>query len=694
MQSNVSKKKSFKVTVLQAFSVLIVLIVATSTVIFYIGSSKAILRISDRLTAEVAEKIIERTRMYMEMPAIQTRTIAHLVQQRNIADAHSELWKIMWEQLQVLEQVQAIFIGDEQGNYVQVRRIPSLATRLVDRRKEVPEETWWYRDEHYQIIDIKTKAGNYDPRIRPWYKNTPAEEKITWTDVYLIKSTKTPGISPTYPILDENGQKTGAVSISIPLHRLTDFITRQEVTKNGIIFIINSKNEVIAYPDYQRLVVEDQVDQSLRLITVDELEDAWVKEVYFQNERTGENTINVDGKRYIINIMPFPKSFASEWRIAIVIPEGDLLSSINQMVLYTSIVLLFVFAISFILVYVVAGTVTRPITKLAAETTKIRNFALDEVTGVSSNIKEVDTLNNAILSTVKGLQSFKKYVPADIVNQLISLEQEANTGGEHKELTILFSDVEGFTSLSENMSPDELMLHLSDYLSELSNIIANEKGTIDKYIGDAIMAFWGAPIAVPNSPYLACKAALACLKRLDILNAQWKAEGKKPLPTRFGLHTGNTVVGNLGSNRRINYTAVGDSVNLASRLEGANKLYGTHAIISEDTYQHVHTHFHCRLLDIVAVKGRSRGVHIYELLAEKTEALSTQQTAFCKTYEEGIQHYLKQEWQTALDCFHTLHSDYPADKSIALFIHRCQMLSANPEQLPAQWDGTAILTEK
>ncbi len=691
-----SKKKSFKITILQAFSVLIVLTVTISTVIFYIGSSKAILEISDRLNEEVAENIIERTRMYMEMPAIQTQIIANLVQQRNIAEVHTELWKIMWEQIQVLEQVQAIFIGDEQGNYVQVRRIPALATRLIDRRTEKPVETWWYRDKDYQILEKKTKSAKYDPRIRPWYKNTSAKEKITWTDAYLIKSTRTPGISPTYPLLNANGQKTGVVSISIPLHRLTDFITRQKqkVSKNGVIFITNAKRQVIAYPQHQSIVIEDQTNQTLRLITVNELKDTWVKEVYSRHELTGNNTVKFEGKRYLVNLVPFPKNFASQWQIVVIIPEEDLLNSINQMLMYTSIVITIIFFISLISVYIVAGKVTRPITKLAAETTKIRNFELDEVIGVMSNIKEVDMMNNAILSTVRGLQSFKKYVPADLVHQLILLGQEAKTGGEHRELTIFFSDVEGFTSLSEDMPPDELMLHLSDYLSEISNIIAKEKGTIDKYIGDGIMAFWGAPMPVANSPYLACKAALSCLHRLEKLNKCWKAEGKKALHTRFGLHTGNTVVGNLGSNCRMNYTAVGDSVNLASRLEGANKLYGTHIVISEDTYQQVNTEFHCRLLDIVAVKGRTKGVRIYELLAEKNEELSAPQIMFCEVYEKGIQHYLKQDWQAALDCFYLLQIDFPKDKSLALFIHRCKTLFNSTEQLPETWNGTAILTEK
>jgi adenylate cyclase len=692
--SGYPKKKSLRTIILQAFTLLIVITVTTISLIFYTMSSKAIVKMSNRLTGEVTEKIIERTRMYLEIPAVQTQTIANLVQHRDIAEIHQELWRIIWEQLQVLEQVQAIFIGDERGSYVQVRRIPALATRLIDRRRAEPVDEWWYRNRDYQVLEQQTKPATYDPRVRSWYKNTPATKKITWTDVYLIKSTRTPGISPTYPLLDANGRKVGAVSISIPLHRLTDFITQQKVSDNGIVFITNRQNQVIVYPKRQSVVKEDHRSKKLRLITVNELEDTWVKAVYLQHTQTGENTIKIGGKRYLVNLVPFPKDLASQWQIAVIIPEHDLLGSINRMMIYTSMIASVIFLIAFISVYFVTKQVTRPITKLVAETAKIKNFELDEITGVHSDIKEVEMMNQALLSTVRGLQSFKKYVPADLVCQLLKLGREAKLGGENLELTILFSDIEGFTSLSENMQPQELMLHLSDYLSEMTRIITMKQGTIDKYIGDAVMAFWGAPLPVPKAPYLACKAALACQHQIEILNRRWETEGKPPLNTRFGLHTGNTVVGNLGSDERMNYTIIGDSVNLASRLEGTNKLYGTHIIISEDTYRQVAADFHCRLVDIVAVKGRHQAVGLYELLASQSETLPAWQQRFCQIYEQGLQKYFDRDWNAALDCFYFLQTDFPEDKSVALFINRCQSLCANSEQLPEQWNRTFVLTEK
>ena len=689
-----STKRSFKITILQALTALFAVTAVAVLIIFYISASSAVLNISDRLTQEVTDNIIERTRVYLETPAKQTRAVANLIAQRDIAEIHPSLWKMMWEQLQVLPQVQAMFIGDEQGSYVQVRRIPELATRLIDRRVAEPVEQWWYRNEDYSVQRTEVKPAEYDPRIRPWYKNTPADPHITWTDIYLIRSTRTPGISPTYPLLDADGRKMGAVSISIPLHRLADFVTQQRISDNSVVFITNAENEVIAYSDGQQYVVkQDRLSQGLRLVTINELQDKRVSQAYFYYQQMQQDFVRVEGQDYLVKLAPFPQDFASQWQIVVVIPKSDLLGPVHQMMVYTVATFIIIFLIAFAVLYLIAERITHPITQLAVETAKIRNFELDHICGVQSNIREVDMMNNAILSTVKGLQSFKKYVPADLVRQLIQVGHEVNPGGEQRQLTLMFSDVAGFTSLSEYMPPQELMEHLSNYFCEMSLLIAADQGTIDKFIGDAVMAFWGAPLPVPDAPQRACHAALACQHRLRELNARWQAEGKPALRTRFGLHTGETIVGNLGSDYRVNYTAIGDSVNLTSRLEGINKLYGTEIVISAATYQQVANEFHCRLLDIVAVKGRSQGIRIYELLGTKDEVLPDWQQRFCAIYQQGVQHYLGRHWDDALDCFHQLALDFPEDKSVQLFIGRCQTLRAD-NALPVQWDGTAILTEK
>lgn len=212
---------------------------------------------------------------------------------------------------------------------------------------------------------------------------------------------------------------------------------------------------------------------------------------------------------------------------------------------------------------------------------------------------------------IKGI--FSKYVNASVVEQLLRYPPEL--GGVDRELTVLFSDIRGFTSLSESLTPQELVELLNEYLTVMTDIILEEDGTLDKYIGDAIMCFWGAPRVQENHAVLACRAALRQFEALKVINERLP-EGKK-IDVGIGLNSGIMTVGNMGSQGRMNYTIMGDNVNLGSRLEGVNKMYGTNIIISEHTYELVKEYFIIRDLDIIKVKGKDRPVKIYELLAEK-----------------------------------------------------------------------------
>lgn len=215
--------------------------------------------------------------------------------------------------------------------------------------------------------------------------------------------------------------------------------------------------------------------------------------------------------------------------------------------------------------------------------------------------------------------TFSKFVSKEVVNELLANPDLLKLGGEKKEITVFFSDVRGFTTISESLSPENLVTLLNDYLSVMTDIIIEYRGTIDKYMGDAIMAFWGAPIPEKDHAYLACLAALKQVKELAKLQEKWREQNWPKLDIGAGLNTGEAVVGNMGSSRRMDYTVMGDTVNLASRLEGANKTYYTHIIISESTYEKVKDRVVVRELDYIRVKGKLKPVTIYELLDIKNE---------------------------------------------------------------------------
>ncbi len=212
-------------------------------------------------------------------------------------------------------------------------------------------------------------------------------------------------------------------------------------------------------------------------------------------------------------------------------------------------------------------------------------------------------------------QTFSKFVSKSVVDELLKSPEKLKLGGEKKELTVLFSDIRGFTSISEKLSPEELVEHLNVYLQAMTDIVIQSYGTLDKYVGDEIMAFWGAPIPQEEHALLACRAALDMMETLHRMNETWP--DYKKMDIGIGINTGEMVVGNMGSAARMDYTLMGDNVNLGARLEGTNKVYRTNIIISENTYAHVKDHVIVRELDLIRVKGKELPVTIYELIAMK-----------------------------------------------------------------------------
>jgi adenylate cyclase len=217
-------------------------------------------------------------------------------------------------------------------------------------------------------------------------------------------------------------------------------------------------------------------------------------------------------------------------------------------------------------------------------------------------------------------QTFSKFVSKSVVDELLKYPEKLKLGGEKKILTVLFSDIRGFTSISEKVTPEALVDHLNEYLQEMTDVVIEYNGTLDKYVGDEIMAFWGAPIPQEDHALRACKAAVEMMNKLHKLNEKWMELGKPELDIGIGLNTGDMVVGNMGSSSRMDYTLMGDNVNLGARLEGTNKVYKTNIIISEFTYEHVKEDIIARELDLIRVKGKELPVKVYELIDIKSDS--------------------------------------------------------------------------
>ncbi|MDZ7659579.1 adenylate/guanylate cyclase domain-containing protein [Fodinibius sp.] len=260
-------------------------------------------------------------------------------------------------------------------------------------------------------------------------------------------------------------------------------------------------------------------------------------------------------------------------------------------------------------------------------------------------------------------------------------------GGQKKRLTVLFSDIAGFTSISEKKEPEELVSFLNEYLGAMTDIIFEHSGTVDKYIGDAVMAFWGAPISQENHAELACRSTLKMMQKVKELAPQ-----ETNIRSRFGIATGDMIVGNIGSYNRFNYTVLGDTVNLAARLEAANKMFGSSIMIAEHTYQEVKDIFYARQLDFLIVKGKTKPVRVYELMGERSDPKTAELEKIISTYQKGLDHYLNRAWDKAIKQFQEVLSLKPEDGPSETYIERCQKFKENP---PAKdWEGVFHLKTK
>lgn len=286
--------------------------------------------------------------------------------------------------------------------------------------------------------------------------------------------------------------------------------------------------------------------------------------------------------------------------------------------------------------------------------------------------------------------TFSKYVSPAIVDEILEDPTNIELGGTKKDISVFFSDIRGFTTISEKLDPRALSDLLNSYLTPMTDIVFENKGTLDKYMGDAVMAFFGAPISQKSHPADACNAALDSIEKLWELQKQYKEEGLPVIDIGIGINTGECSVGNMGSESVRSYTVMGDAVNLGSRLEGINKQYGTRIIISEFTYERVKNDFTIREIDVVRVKGKLLPVKIYELVGRgKMEQVTLDHLS---KFEEAYQQYHDRDFESAMKTFGEAMAIRPDDKCCELYIDRCKDYLETPP--PEDWDGAFTMKTK
>jgi adenylate cyclase len=290
-------------------------------------------------------------------------------------------------------------------------------------------------------------------------------------------------------------------------------------------------------------------------------------------------------------------------------------------------------------------------------------------------------------------KAFGTYLSGDVINEIISDPSMLKLGGQKKWITAMFTDVRGFSTISELLDAEQLVKLLNVYLSGMSDIVLEHRGTIDKYEGDAIISFFGAPVNYKEHALQACRSAVMMKRKEAELNERFLADGSSPNPllTRIGLNTGDMVVGNMGTERKMDYTIMGNAVNLAARLEGVNKQYGSWILMSDDTYKETGDEFLVRRFDKVRVVGINTPVQLWELIDFRTEA-TPELLDYLGRFEAAHQVFDTKDWKKSLKLFQALSSERPEDGPAKSYIKKCEVFMQKP---PApDWDGVFSLTEK
>lgn len=676
----------------------VTLLIATVGIILsytYFNHSRVVAGMADDLISKVQDAVVFKTVQYL-IPAAKIVEIAPEIYNSD-ALASGEISSLERFAMQVLTeypQLSSFYVGDRFGNFLMVRRIDDglFSTKYIRRSGGTLTAREYIRNSVGQIMGENILQDTYDPRTRPWYQQAKASREAHWTDVYVFYTEQTPGITASHPAYDRNGELSGVYGLDIRLEQVSKFLQTQRVGDKGQVVMVTDAGNVVAHSFGNTMVMRE--GGQYRILRLSDLNADWIQEAFNRYEKTQEPhfSFSYNGETYLASFSRLPGLMKKDWNVAVVVPEKEFLGSVDEINRIGIMISIGILIIALLLSFFLTRSITTPIVFLTSEAERIRQLKFDSTETVHSQTREIQLLSNSISAMKAALSAFKKYVPASLVRQLIESGEEARLGGTKKALTVMFTDIIGFTAIAESLPPEEMMHHLSDYLDSLTDIIRTNSGTVDKYIGDAIMAFWGAPAEDPDQVVHACRTALLCREKVQVLNNQWREEGKPLLATCFGVHTGEAIVGNMGSSDRMNYTAIGDNVNLASRLESINRFYGTSVIVSGETYEEAKEFFIFRPLDFVAVKGRSKGIMIYELMVERGRDGNSGMEALSARFTEGFSLYFSCRWADALNVFKGIAKDYPEDKPAALYVERCTLFLENP---PAKdWDKIFRFTKK
>jgi len=547
----------------------------------------------------------------------------------------------------------------------------AIIVRTVDGEGAARRETWMIAGSNGAP---RSRPDSYDPRTRPWYIEAEAKHGPVLTEPYRFAWSTEAGISAGLPM-----HGGGVIGFDFTLGTLSHLMGDYRITPNTIVLISLGTSDVLIETapckgDAEDCFPEDAAARQLLRKTVLESGD--------RGQRLTRD-VNAAGRDYKIFVHALPAALGRPLTIAAAVPVEELSADSRALLNRASILAGIAVTLAALAVLVTSLLVARSTARLAAKTDRIRLLDFSDTTPVRSHITEILRLSNAIERMREALEVFGRYVSKDLVGQIMRSPDTAGLGGTRRDLTVMFTDIEGFSRISEAIEPELLTSRLSRYFEALGAAISGNRGMIDKYIGDSVMAFWNAPEPDPDHIANAVRAALQAADASRKLADKWRHRGRAPFRTRIGLHTGPALVGNVGARERINYTLVGAVANQASRLEGLNKIYGTDILASGEVAKPTVSRFIWRYIDRIVAAGTTEVLEIYEPLGEI--AAAGEHARFLDLWRTAHDAYDTGKFGPALTGFEAAQALRPDDAPCRAFIERCRQFAR--DGLPEGWDG-------
>ena len=657
----------------------------------YAKNSAAITELAGKSMQQASVSSIEHTVDHLDAVGGLVSTITAFGARDPASLATEDTKNVLLQVLRAYPQIDSLYVGfKETGNFLEAVRLPGgqrtygpdntpvppqtvYVVRYLDRAKgRRPSDRYTYlSDTGKPLLDQTSLNVNYDPRERPFYSNALAGPgDVALSDVYIFASTGKPGVTISRAIRGSTGKIIGAAGADFTIENIRNFLRGLAPSAHGTALIVDDNGRVVVHPNRSNLagtLVADVGDPVLAGA--------------LQSHRYGGSGSRViyrrSGADYIASFTPFPPSFDKHWELMMVAPTDDFVASLKRTTRLVLVIGLGVLILGIVGIRLLALGLTRPIERLTQELDRIRKLELEgEIAIPRAAVREIIQLARAARTMKAALQSFAHFVPKTLVRDLVSTGRKLELGGENRTATILFTDLASFSTLAEGVSAAELAARTSDYLEDVTQEIIRRHGTIDKYIGDAVMALWNAPVYDDDHIYHACHAALCAQQRLDRSNQRWAEKGWPPISMRIGIHTHNVVVGIIGSTEHMSYTALGDGVNIASRLEGVNKIYGTKVCVSQAIYDVARDRFLMRPVDTVVVKGKKEPIIVYELMAaltsEECEIHPTvEQREMARMTEEAFAAWCRNDIAAAARLYGRLRERFPDDTVAQFHLKRC-----------------------